>query len=132
MSNIVRVDKWLWAVRIFKTRSLATEQIKKGRVMLNGASIKPSRTLHAGDTVQVKKPPITYSFKVLDVADKRMGAKEVSKFCENITAPEELEILDIQKGVSIYRDRGTGRPTKKERRDIEKFFFDESLEDEDN
>lgn len=132
MSNTARVDKWLWAVRIFKTRSLATEQIKKGRVMLNGASIKPSRTLQAGDTVQVKKPPITYSFKVLDVADKRMGAKEVPNFYKNITPQEELDILDVQKMATGRRDRGTGRPTKKERRDIEKFFLDDYADDEDN
>ncbi|MFV0506749.1 MAG: RNA-binding S4 domain-containing protein [Bacteroidales bacterium] len=125
MSNTVRVDKWLWAVRIFKTRSLATDQIKKGRVLLGGLAIKPSRTLQAGDIVQVKKPPVTYSFKVLDVAEKRMGAKEVPSFCEDITPSEELEVLDMQKSVSAYRERGTGRPTKKERRDIEKIFFDD-------
>ena len=117
-----RIDKWLWAVRIFKTRTVATEAVKKGRVMIDNVVIKPSRNVHVGDVIQVKKPPITYSFKVLDLADKRMGAKLVPQFMENITPPEQYEILELNK-ISGFEDRqrGTGRPTKKERRDLEGF-----------
>ena len=117
-----RIDKWLWAVRIFKTRTVATEAVKKGRVMIDNVVIKPSRNVHAGDIIQVKKPPVTYSFKVLDLADKRMGAKLVPQFMENITPPEQYEILELNK-ISGFEDRqrGTGRPTKKERRDLEGF-----------
>ena len=117
-----RIDKWLWAVRIFKTRTVATEAVKKGRVMIDNVVIKPSRNVHAGDIIQVKKPPVTYSFKVLDLADKRMGAKLVPQFMENITPAEQYEILELNKiSGFVDRQRGTGRPTKKERRDLEGF-----------
>lgn len=118
----VRIDKWLWAVRIFKTRSIATDACKKGRVMINDVSVKPSRMIRVGETIQVKKPPITFSFKVLDLAEKRMGAKLVPQFMENITPPEQYEILELN-NISgfVDRSRGTGRPTKKERRDLEQF-----------
>lgn len=118
----VRIDKWLWAVRIFKTRTIATEAVKKGRVVIDAVSVKPSRNVHVGDVIQVKKPPITYSFKVLGLADKRMGAKLVPQFMENITPPEQYEILELNKiSGFVDRQRGTGRPTKKERRDLEDF-----------
>ena len=118
----VRVDKWLWAVRIFKTRTIASEACKKGRVMVNNISVKPSRTICKGDIIQVRKPPVTYSFKVLALADKRMGAKMVPDFMENITPPDQYEILELN-SISgfVDRQRGTGRPTKKERRDLEQF-----------
>ncbi|CEA14623.1 S4 domain protein [Fermentimonas caenicola] len=118
----VRVDKWLWAVRIFKTRTIASEACKKGRVMVNNISVKPSRTIRKGDIIQVRKPPVTYSFKVLALADKRMGAKMVPDFMENITRPDQYEILELN-SISgfVDRQRGTGRPTKKERRDLEQF-----------
>ena len=118
----VRVDKWLWAVRIFKTRTIASESCKKGRVMVNNISVKPSRTIRKGDIIQVRKPPVTYSFKVLALADKRMGAKMVPDFMENITPPDQYEILELN-SISgfVDRQRGTGRPTKKERRDLEQF-----------
>lgn len=110
----VRVDKWLWAVRIFKTRTIASEACKKGRVMVNNISVKPSRTIRKGDIIQVRKPPVTYSFKVLALADKRMGAKMVPDFMENITPPDQYEILELN-SISgfVDRQRGTGRPTKK-------------------
>ena len=116
----VRVDKWLWAVRIFKTRTIASEACKKGRVMVNNISVKPSRTIRKGDIIQVRKPPVTYSFKVLALADKRMGAKMVPDFMENITPPDQYEILELN-SISgfVDRQRGPGRPTKKERRDLE-------------
>jgi len=118
----VRIDKWLWAVRIFKTRSIASEACKKGRVMVGNVTVKPSRTIRRGDIVQVRKPPVTFSFKVLDLTDKRMGAKLVPQYMENITTPDQYEILELNKiSGFIDRQRGTGRPTKKERRDLEQF-----------
>lgn len=123
MENQVRVDKWLWAVRVFKTRSLATEACKKGRVIIDNISVKPSRIIKIGDIVKVKKTPVTYSYKVLQLSEKRMGAKLVPDFMEDITPKEELEILDIQKNMGWFnREKGTGRPTKKERRDMDDFF----------
>lgn len=118
----VRVDKWLWAVRIFKTRTIASEACKKGRVMIDNVPVKSSRVIRKGDVIQVKKPPVTFSFKVLGLTDKRMGAKFVPEFMENITPPEEYEILELNKiSGFVDRQRGTGRPTKKERRDLEQF-----------
>ncbi len=118
----VRVDKWLWAVRIFKTRSIASDACKKGRVMIGDVSLKPSRNIRVGDVIQVRKPPVTFSFKVLALAEKRMGAKLVSGFMENVTAPDQYEILELNKiSGFVDRQRGTGRPTKKDRRDLEQF-----------
>ncbi len=123
MENQVRVDKWLWAVRLYKTRSMATEACKKGRVIMDDLPVKPSRVLKVGDVVKLKKTPVTYSYKVLKLAEKRMGAKLVVDFVEDITPPEELEILEVQKNMSWFqRERGTGRPTKKDRRDLDDFF----------
>lgn len=118
----VRIDKWLWAVRVFKTRTIASDACKKGRVLIDNVSVKPSRMIRAGDIVQVRKPPITFSFKVLDLSDKRMGAKLVPQFMENVTPPEQYEILELNKiSGFVDRQRGTGRPTKKERRDLDQF-----------
>lgn len=130
MEETVRIDKWLWAVRIFKTRTIASEACKKGRVLINNNSTKPSRMIRIGEVIQVKKPPIIYSFKVLGIAQKRMGAKLVPNYMKNVTPPEEYEILEMNKlSGFIDRQRGSGRPTKKERRDLENFtenlFFDE-------
>lgn len=122
MMEEVRIDKWLWAVRIFKTRTIAVEACKKGRVMIGDVSIKPSRNVRAGDVIQVRKPPVTYSFKVLSLADKRMGAKMVPQFMENVTPPDQYELLELNKiSGFVDRQRGTGRPTKKERRDLDQF-----------
>ena len=120
----VRVDKWLWATRIYKTRTIALEECKKNRITVNDTVAKPSRMVKAGDIVQVRKPPITYSFKVLDVTSNRVGAKLVPQYLKNITPPEQYEILEMQK-ISGFVDRakGTGRPTKKERRDLDDFSF---------
>lgn len=110
----VRIDKWLWAVRIFKTRTAAAEACKKGRVMIGDLPVKPSRMIRTGDVVQVRKPPVTFSFKVLGLTDKRMGAKLVPQFMENVTPPEQYEILELNKiSGFVDRQRGTGRPTKK-------------------
>ena len=118
--NEVRIDKWMWAVRLFKTRSLAAEACKKGRVSIGGSCVKPSRTVRVGDVIEVRKPPVTFSFRVLDLTESRMGAPLVPRFMENITPPEQYEILEMNRiSGFVDRARGLGRPTKKERRDLE-------------
>lgn len=119
----VRIDKWLWSVRIFKTRTVASEACKKGRVMIGDLSVKPARIIRVGEIVQVRKPPVTYSFKVLALSDKRMGAKLVPQFMENVTPPDQYELLELKKiSGFVDRQRGQGRPTKKERRDIDQLI----------
>ena len=109
-----RIDKWLWASRIFKTRTIAAEACKKGRVSINGTQVKPSRMIKPGEVIQVKKPPVTYSFKVLQAIEKRIGAKLVPEILENVTTPEQYELLEMSKiSGFVDRARGTGRPTKK-------------------
>ena len=135
MKTEVRIDKWLWAVRLFKTRSLAAEACKKGKVLVQNTQAKPSRHIKIGDTIQIKRNPVLYSFKVLALSENRMNAKLVSEFMENVTAPDQLELIELGKlAGKIGRDRGTGRPTKKERRDIEEFtqpfFVDEDSEND--
>lgn len=117
-----RVDKWLWAVRIFKTRSIATDACKKGRVAVGGTVVKPSRMIHVGDIVSVRKPPIEYSFRVTQLLGSRVGAKRVEEFMQNVTPREQYELLELQR-VSGFVDRakGLGRPTKKDRRDLDQF-----------
>lgn len=120
--NEVRIDKWMWATRIFKTRTIAVEACKKGRIMINNVTVKPSRMIKIGDVIQVRKPPVTYSFRVLALTESRMGAKLVPGFLENITPPEEYEILELNKiSGFVNRARGTGRPTKKDRRELDEF-----------
>ncbi len=132
-----RVDKWLWAVRIFKTRSIAADACKKGRVLINNALAKPARMVKENDIVSVKKPPITYSFKVLQTIDKRVGAKLVPEMMLNVTPPSEYELLEMTKASGfIDRSKGMGRPTKKDRRVMEDFteasFMDDEFFDEFN
>jgi ribosome-associated heat shock protein Hsp15 len=118
-----RIDKWLWAARIFKTRTIAAEACKKGRVNINGAQAKPSRMVKEGDVIQVRKPPITYSFRILQAIEKRVGAKLVPSVLENVTSPEQYELLEMSKiSGFVNRAKGTGRPTKKDRRDLDEFF----------
>ena len=125
-----RIDKWLWAARIFKTRTIAAEACKKGRISINGAQAKPARMIKAGDTIQVRKPPVTYSFKVLHGNEKRVGAKLVPEVMENVTTPDQYELLEMNRiSGFIDRARGTGRPTKKDRRDLDDFFTPEYLDD---
>lgn len=122
MAAEVRIDKWLWAARIFKTRNIAAEACKKGRVSMNGTTLKASRTVKAGDVVQVRRSPITWSFKVLQATGNRVGAKLVPEVMENVTPPEQLELLEMSKlSGFIDRARGTGRPTKKDRRDLDEY-----------
>lgn len=125
-----RIDKWLWAARIFNTRTIAAEACKKGRISINGAQAKPARMIKAGDTIQVRKPPVTYSFKVLQAIEKRVGAKLVPEVMENVTTPDQYELLEMNRiSGFIDRARGTGRPTKKDRRDLDDFFTPEYLDD---
>lgn len=126
----VRIDKWLWAVRLFKTRTLAIEACKKGRISIAGTTVKPSRMIKAGEVIQIKRPPITYSFEVLGLTEKRMGAKLVPEFMKDVTPQSEYAILEMNKASGfIDRGRGMGRPTKKDRRELIDFiddsFFDE-------
>ena len=129
----VRLDKYLWAVRVFKTRSDAADAIRNNRVLVNDAYAKPSREVKQGDVIAVKKQPVTYQYKVLELVSSRQGAKNVPQYCLNITPQEELDKLTIpRETVFIFRERGTGRPTKKERREIDAlmdgFYYDEDEE----
>ncbi|MDE7116285.1 MAG: RNA-binding S4 domain-containing protein [Muribaculaceae bacterium] len=117
-----RVDKWLWAMRVFKTRTIATEACKKGRVSIGGVAVKPSRCIKEGDVIDVRKPPITYSFRVLKITGNRLGAKLVPEYLENVTAPEQYELLEMTR-ISGFVDRrkGLGRPTKRDSRELSRF-----------
>ena len=124
-----RIDKWLWAARIYKTRTLAADACKNGRITINGAQTKPSRTVKAGDKVGVKKPPITYTFLVKEPIEKRVGAKLLPDILENVTTPEQYELLEMSRiSGFVDRARGTGRPTKKDRRAIDDFQAPEFLD----
>ena len=122
MNNEARIDKWLWAARIFKTRTIAAAACKKGQVSLGGVQLKASRTIKAGDVVSVRKPPITYSFRVLQPIERRVGAKLIPEVLENVTTPDQYELLEMSKiSGFVGRAKGTGRPTKKDRRSLEDF-----------
>lgn len=122
MANDERIDKWLWATRIFKTRSIATAACKKGRVCVDGVAVKPSRTIKVGDTISVRKPPITYTYSVIGLVQNRVGAKLVPNYLKNITSPDQYELLEMVKiNGFIDRQKGLGRPTKKDGREIQKF-----------
>ena len=117
-----RLDKWLWAARIFKTRTIAADACKNGRVTVDGQTLKPARTVKVGEVVSVKKPPITYSFKILNAIETRVGAKLISEVYENVTDPKQYELLEMSRiSGFIDRARGTGRPTKKDRRALDAF-----------
>ncbi len=122
MADEVRIDKFMWATRIFKTRTIATDACKKGRIAIDGVTIKPSRMVKVGDVIQVRKPPVTYSFRILALAQNRMGAKLVPGYLENITPPEQYELLEMVRiGGFVKRQKGLGRPTKKDGRDLKWF-----------
>ena len=137
MSDI-RLDKYLWAVRVFKTRSDAADAIRQNRVTVNDAYAKPSREVKIGDMISVRRERVTYSYKVLDLVSSRQPAKNVPMYCLNCTPQEELDKLNApRETIFVFRDRGTGRPTKKERRDIdallEGFYIDDEafIDDDD-
>ena len=116
----IRLDKYLWAVRIFKTRSDAADAIRNNRVLVNNAYAKPSREVKEGDIISVKKQPVVYQYKVLDLVSSRQGAKNVPQYCLDITPDEERAKLQVpRETIFVFRERGTGRPTKKERREID-------------
>lgn len=121
--DTARIDKWLWAARMYKTRSLAVDAIKNGRVTIGGVNVKPSRTIKAGETIDIRKPPVTYSFKVVACIESRVGAKLLPQVYENVTDPKQYEILEMSRiSGFVDRQRGTGRPTKKERRALDSFI----------
>lgn len=131
----VRIDKWMWAVRLFKTRSLAAEACKKGKITINGQKVKPSKLVEVGEIIQIRRSPILFSFKILALSQNRMNAKLVPNFMEQVTSPDQLELLELLKlDKNAQRERGTGRPTKKERRDLDEFvdqtpyFLDDDFE----
>ena len=122
MGEVARIDKWLWAARIFKTRSIAADACKNGRVTIKGVNVKPSHTVKAGETVCVRKPPVTYSFKILKTIEQRVGAKLLPEIYENVTTPDQYELLEMNRiSGFVNRARGTGRPTKKDRRQMDAF-----------
>ena len=123
MNTQARIDKWLWAARIFKTRSIAADAFKNGRVTVNNVNVKPSHMVKVGETVCVRKPPITYSFKILKTIEQRVGAKLIPEIYENVTTPDQYELLEMNRiSGFVDRARGTGRPTKKERRALDAFI----------
>ncbi len=125
MGNEARIDKWLWAVRIFKTRTIAASACKKGQVSVGGTQVKPSRMVREGDVVSVRKPPITLSFRVKQPIENRVGAKLVPEMLENITTAEQYELLEMSRiSGFVNRAKGLGRPTKKDRRSLDEFRED--------
>lgn len=120
----VRIDKWLWAMRVFKTRTIATDACKKGRVTMGtpAVAVKPSRTIVPGDIINVRKPPVTFTFRVKAVTQNRLGARLVPEYLENLTPKEQYDLLEVVKiSGFIDRQKGLGRPTKREGRELSKF-----------
>ena len=131
-----RIDKWLWAARIFKTRTIAADACKNGRVTKGGARLKASHMVKEGDVIDVRKPPLTYTFRVKRAIENRVGAKLVPEIMENITSPDQYELLEMTRiSGFVNRAKGTGRPTKKDRRMIDDFtdpvFFDSDFDFDD-
>ena len=126
----VRLDKWLWAVRVFKTRSDAADACRTNRVLVNNAYAKPSREVKVGDVISVKKMPVVYQYRVVELVSSRQPAKNVPLYVADITPQSELDKLNVpRETIFIVRDRGTGRPTKKERRELDSLmdnlYYDE-------
>ena len=137
MTDVARIDKWLWAARIFKTRSIAADACKNRRVTISGTNVKPSHSIKVGEIINVKKPPITYSFEVLQTIEKRVGAKLIPEVYKNVTDAKQYELLEMSRiSGFVDRARGTGRPTKKDRRQLDAFVdptlfgFDDFEDDE--
>ena len=119
----LRIDKYTWAVRLTKTRSQASELISKGKIRINATEVKPSRDMKVGDVIQVHKNSAVFSYKVLELLEKRVGPKLVSIYIEDITPIEEVEkYKTYQEAQRVYRDMGTGRPSKKDRRSLDDFL----------
>ena len=125
----VRIDKYLWSIRVYKTRSEATDACKGGKIRVNGADIKPSKSVKPGDMIVARKGAVTYTYKVLELIDKRQGPKLVPLYAENLTPQEELDKLRAPvETFFLKRDRGTGRPTKKDRRQMDSLWSNLSLD----
>lgn len=132
MGESIRLDKYLWAVRIFKTRSEAADAIRNNRVTVNGAYAKPSREVMVGDTISLRRTIINYTYEVVALVSNRQPAKNVPLYCKNTTPQSELDRLNMpRETIFVFRERGTGRPTKKERREIDEMmegiFLDDDL-----
>lgn len=121
----VRIDKFLWSVRVFKTRSIASDECRKGRISIMNVQVKPSRLITKDEIITVKKPPVVFTYRVIEPIENRVGAKLAGQFAEDLTPEAERAKLDIKQSIAAgYRDKGTGRPTKKERRLIDKLQED--------
>jgi ribosome-associated heat shock protein Hsp15 len=126
--KLIRIDKFLWTVRIYKTRNIAADECRKGRVIINNIPVKPSRTVESGEIITVRKPPVHYKYKIIGITANRLPAKLVSQYIDDITPDEEKLKLDLNsQGVTFHRDKGTGRPTKKERRVIDRIKNESNL-----
>lgn len=126
----MRIDKYLWCVRVFKTRNIATEACKKGHVKIDGTNLKPSKDIFGNEEITVRKNQINYKIKVLDIPPNRVGAKLVDLYRKDITPKEEFEKTELLKyAKDYYRKKGTGRPTKKDRRDIDDYYDDSNKND---
>ena len=124
-NKTIRIDKFLWSVRIYKTRSIASDECRKGRIIINDIQVRPSRTVINNEIITVKKPPVIYSYRVIEPIENRVSAKLVEQFVEDLTPEEEKAKLNIRQAIGIvYRDKGSGRPTKKERRQIDRIKDD--------
>ena len=118
-----RIDKWLWAARIFKTRTIAADACKNGRVAVNGVNVKPSRMVKDDDVISVRKPPVTFSFRIIKTIEQRVGAKLLPEIYENVTPQDQYDLLEMNRiSGFVDRARGTGRPTKKDRRQMDAFI----------
>ena len=123
MSDEARIDKWLWAARIYKTRTIAADACKNGRVAVNGVNVKPSRMVKADDVISVRKPPVTFSFRIIKTIEQRVGAKLLPEIYENVTPQDQYDLLEMNRiSGFVDRARGTGRPTKKDRRQMDAFI----------
>ena len=121
----VRIDKFLWSVRIYKTRSIASEACRRGRIIINSIQVKPSRSVFKDEIITVKKLPVIYIYRIVEPIENRVSAKLVSKYIEDLTPEEEKIKLDLRHaGFTSYREKGAGRPTKKERRNLDRFTGD--------
>lgn len=133
MKSEIRIDKWLWAVRLFKTRTLAAEACKKGKVLIQNVPVKPSHLVKVGDVINIKRNPVLYSYKILKLSENRMNAKLVPDFMIDITTPDQLELIELGKiARKLSRKPGSGRPTKKERRKLDNFIEEPTFWDEED
>ncbi|MDR3273263.1 MAG: RNA-binding S4 domain-containing protein [Flavobacteriaceae bacterium] len=125
----MRIDKFLWCIRFYKTRAIASEEVKKNRVSLGDNVLKPSKEVSAGDVYTIRKNQIDYKIKVLQIPANRLGAKLVSLYIQDLTPPEQIEIMKQRMSAqSYYRQKGVGRPTKKDRRNLDDFIDDDDFD----